>query len=205
MTRRMLAVLSVALFAFLVVAAFWVPVRLTFGGGRTLEGWWLAMAGVAGILGTAAWLAGWRRSAILVSFYVLCSAAQLSLIRPLWLISIRVPTVDFTDRAHVAAGMLIALQGAVVVVFSWNRRAAIARALVGLLTLPRLFGFAVLFLFSTAHVSLVYPQVFSSAYTFKLYGARVAFAGGLYVINFLHLLLIVSATPDAVLLRASQR
>ncbi len=195
MRPRVITFLLLALAATLIGASFAVPVDQIEGGGRTLQGWWLAMVGVSIAVGALVGRLAGSMPGMLAALFALGTAAQLSLIRPLWLISIRVPPIEFTERAHFAAAAVIAVQALIVAGLSWRRAAAMGRTVLGLLTPLRAAVLAFLFVPCAAHVAVFYPGILSNAYFLKVYAASVGTVGALFALNLLHLIAIAGSIP----------
>ena len=141
-----------------------LPTRAIDGGGRTLEGWGVAVLGLAlGVL-----LAGrgtpWRRAAALAALFLLGTAARLALTKPVWLQYVFLQPAELLVGVRPVALAILVAQTVVVAALLRGRVAPLRAAVAPLATAPRLVGAAILFLMSAAHFSLVYPHLPEAPY-----------------------------------------
>jgi hypothetical protein len=177
------------------LAAFFVPVESTPTGGRTLEGWWVAMAGISIIVSGLGWHSQWRAAALLISLLILTLAAQLTLTRPHWAMSLRVAPHEIERSEHFLALAVLVLQALTVAIMSWRHISAIVRFVRSLFSVRCFVLGGALFLFCASNVAAFYPEVLDLGYAAKLFGRTYVAALLLFVANLLLLWQIARAMP----------
>ena len=136
MVRLLLLLVAAALG----VASFYVPVHTAGGdGGVTLEGYWVAMLGVAVLAPAVAWPHGWRRAGFLTSALVLAVSAQLTVTQPLWLQTLEIRVWKLQESPLlVAAWSIVLLQWLSVARWALARHAQLRSGAAPFLTRRRL-------------------------------------------------------------------
>lgn len=179
----------------LIVAAFFVPVEYTTTGGRTLEGWSLAMAGIAVAVAVASWGTAWRRAGVLAGLLLLGLAAQLVLTRPHWAMSVRITPGMLQRPEHWLAVAILAIQGLVALLLSLRDLRALLGFVLGALNPLRVVGATFVFVFCAANVAAMYPEVLERGYETELYGRWIVASGMIMTANLLLLWRIALAMP----------
>jgi len=192
-----------------VLGAFFVPVEATAAGGRTLEGWWVAMGGISLIVSGLGWSSPWRKAALLMGLLILALSAQLTLTRPHWAMSLRV-AADALDRPeHFLAVAVLVLQGLTVSLMSLPHASAIFRFVKSLLSVRSFIVGGTIFLFCASNVAAFYPEVLEIGYTTRLFGRTYVAALVILVLNLLLLWQIALALPrtgvELVIVRIRER
>lgn len=197
--------LTIAAGLALVAASWWVPVRSSSeDGGRTLEGFWTAMAGIAiAVAGTGIGTRG-RRAAALAGLFVIGAAAQLGLLNPLWLHYLRLRPHEIREPLALLSLAALAVQAGVVLALGWRAAGEFVR---GIRIFARGFALpamALLFLAAAAHVTPVWLHRHETLYRLG-FAAQLLASGGILLLNLAHLVLIVRAHPGDSLRRAWER
>jgi 4-amino-4-deoxy-L-arabinose transferase-like glycosyltransferase len=173
-------------------------------GGYTLEGWWLATAGVA--LGVLAAGLGtrWQKASSLAGLLVLGAAAPLALTQQHWLQYLDPRPGRLATLVGTVSLAVLLLQTTVVSALLWRHGRLLWRGIAALLTPVRAFLAAVLFAVCAAHATLVF--VAGGQWTYVvLYLGQIAAIGGLVILNIAHLFLVVRALPEDLVTRAWRR
>ena len=180
-----------------ILGAFLVPLQATPGGGRTLEGWWVAMGGISLIVSGLGWPSPWRKAALLTSLLLLSLAAELTLTRPHWAMSLRVASHELERPEHFLAVAVLALQGLTVFVLSFPHISSIIRFAWSLFSVRSVIIGGTLFLLCASNVAAFYPEVFELGYVTNLFGRTYVAASLILVLNLLLLWQIALALPRA--------
>lgn len=184
----------------LLVAAFLVPIESVPAGGRSLEGWSLAVLGVATAISAVGLGRGCVRASALVGLLLIGIGGQIGLTDPLWLQSLRLGTIISGEGlARVFAGAIL-LQAVVVGGLCWGRRRELLRLRWPVPGATRAAAALLLFVGSAAHATLYVPSG-----DFRRYAIEMTVAALLLTLNLLHLHAIVTAAPLDRLLRVSAR
>lgn len=77
--------------------SWWVPTSPFADGGRTLEGWWVSVLGIAVVVGALGIGTAWARTSLLAGAVLLLLGAQLGLTRPKWLQHLWIRSHDLRD------------------------------------------------------------------------------------------------------------
>lgn len=188
-----------------VLLAFRVPVEYTPNGGRTLEGWWVAVAGLPAAVALASWPTAFRRAGLLVALFVLSSAAQLGLTYPHWAMSLRVAP-DLLERPeHYLSLGILTVQGVAVFALARPQLVSALRFVLSVLSPLRAAALATVFVATAANVAAYYPQLFRSTYAMELYARWLVLAFVIAVLNLLLLWRIAVALPQDALAAMAER
>ncbi len=181
--------------AVLVIGAFLMPVTRNVGGGTSLEGWWLAQAGVA--LGVLAFGTGrsFGRAARLAALLLLATAAQLALTTPLWLQYVDLRPDRLRSGTGPVSGAVLAVQAGVVAFALRGRVASLVASLRKVANARVVVVLAVVFVFAAAHVSPLFGP--DGARHTGSYLMLLAAVLGLTTLNAVNLWLFAGAVPAA--------
>lgn len=176
-------------------AAFLVPVEYTIDGGRTLEGWWLAMIGICMIASGFAWKTSWRSAALLTGLLILGFTAQLTLTQPHWAMSLRVASNQLQRPEQLLSFAFLAFQVLLCLALTWSWRRSIIRFSKSAASPGRILGGGVVFFFCASNVAAFYPEVFELGYKTELYGRSFIVAAVILGVNLTLLWRIALAMP----------
>ncbi len=179
------------------VAAFLVPTERVAGGGRTLEGFWLAQCGLAALLAAWGWTRPYRGATLLGSLLLLGTAAQLTLTSPLWLQYLDLRPANLTHGLGALAAAVLAVETLVVVAGTRRHLGRVLRAARALLPLRVLAPSAVAFVFVAAHATPLFRE--GGTRFAGPYAALLAAALALTALHVATAVLAVAAVPTATL------
>ena len=188
-----------------VVASFHVPVDYTPTGGRTLEGWTLAMLGISLAIAVAPWSTRWRKAGLLSSLFVLGVASQLVLTFPHWAMSLRISPGQIERPEHLLALAVIAAEWLVVLILTAPLGAPLFRLVRTAMSPLRWLVVVAIFLVVAANVAAYYPQLFEGGYWARLYARWLVGAASVLAVNLLLLLHVARSLPEEPLGRLARR
>jgi len=196
---------ALAVGASLLFAAFHTPVEYTATGGRTLEGWFVAIIGLSATLGIFTWPTVWRRAGLLTSLFILVSSAELGLTFPHWAMSLRVTPDQLERPEHYFAIAVVGITWLVAIVLTAPVARDTLRLARSVLTPMRALFLSAVFLVTAANVAAYYPQLFEGGYQAEKYVRWLVAAGSFLALNILVLWHLARALPSAQLKALSER
>ncbi len=142
----------------ILIGSFFVPTHLVPGGGLTLDGWWLAVAGFAVL--PLAHRREWGGSATSwCTLFLLGTAGWLALTQPLWLNEFWIRPHKFRSWGNQLALGLIAAQAVAVAVGLWKNRLTLAGVWRQVRSPKAVLIGSSLLLMGGAHFTLFYPRM----------------------------------------------
>ncbi len=179
----------------MLVAAVFVPVESNPNGGYTLEGWLLAVCGVAVAVSAVGIGTPWARAAALSGLFIAASAAKLTLTTPHWLSSLDLRPAALVPAPAQISVLLLIVQALVVAILARRERHVLTAAARAVLTPATLAASGFIVAASFAHLSPFCGRPEQAHGGLVAWTALLAATSSLAGLAVLHLALIIRLVP----------